>query len=158
MAANKQTINGDKKYRARLVAKGFSQKYGENYDEIFAPVVKQTTFRSLLAIASHNKMKVRHVDVKTAFLYGELNSEIYLKQPEGFVMPGKEDLVCKLNHSLYGLKQSARCWNLRINQILIDSGFRRGKVEPCLYVKSIADSITYILIYVDEAIERVDKE
>lgn len=148
----KQTVNGEKKYRARLVAKEFSQKYGENYDEIFAPVVKQTTFRSLLAIASYRKMKVRHIDVKTAFLYGELDSDIYLKQPEGFVVTGKEGLACKLKHSLYGLKQSARCWNLCINRILIDSGFRRGKAEPCLYVKGDADSITYILIYVDDII------
>lgn len=148
----KHKFNGEKEYRARLVAKGFSQKYGENYDEVFAPVVKQATFRSLLAIASYRNMKVRHVDVKTAFLYGDLDTDIYLKQPEGFIIPGKENYVCKLNRSLYGLKQSARCWNLRINKILIDSGFRRGKAEPCLYVKSDTNSITYVLIYVDDII------
>lgn len=148
----KETANGEKKYKTRFVAKGFSQKYGENYDEIFAPVVKQSTIRSLLAIASNQGMKVKHIDIKTAFLYGELDAEIYVDQPEGFALPGNEHLVCKLKRSLYGLKQSARCWNLRINKILIDSGFRRGKAEPCLYVKGDGDSIIYVLIYVDDII------
>lgn len=148
----KHLVNGEKRYKARLVARGFSQKYGESYDEVFAPVVKPATFRCLLAIASYDNMKVRHVDIKTAFLYGDIDAEIFMKQPKGYITPGKENFVCKLNHSLYGLKQSARCWNIRINKVLIDAGFRRGKTEPCLYVRGSEDSIVYVLIYVDDVV------
>lgn len=93
-------------------------------------------------------MRAFHIDVKTVFLYGELNFEIYMKQPEGFVMPGEECLVCKFVCP----EQSARCWNLRINEILINLRFRRGNVEPCLYTKGEGDSITFVLIYGDDII------
>lgn len=148
----KTTVDGSKRYKARLVAKGFSQKYGQDYDEIFAPVVKITTLRTLLAVASHKNMFVRHIDVKTAFLNGIIDTEIYIKQPEGFVEPGKENLVCKLNRSIYGLKQSARCWNQRINDIFIKFGFRRGIADNCLYIKENKGDFIYVLIYVDDII------
>ena len=92
------------KYKARLVAQGFSPKYGEDYDEVFAPVTKQTTLRTLLAIASMKKMFLKHFDVKTAYLYGNLEEELYMKQPVGYEKKGAEKLVCRLRRSIYGMK------------------------------------------------------
>lgn len=138
------------RYKARLVAKGFTQKFGEDYDEVFAPVVKPTVFRTLLTVASKRKMKVVHVDVKNAFLNGDLQNEIFMKQPEGFSVKGKEDHVYKLKRSLYGLKQSARCWNNKVNEVIQSLGFRRGNSDPCLYNKIEGGDETYILLYVDD--------
>lgn len=104
------------RYKARIVAQGFTQKYGVDYDEVFAPVAKQVTFRSLLTIASQRKMFVKHVDVKTAYLNGKLEETIYMRQPEGYVT-GSERKVCRLRRSLYGLKQSARVWNWTIDSV-----------------------------------------
>ena len=111
------------RYKARLVAKGYSQKYGEDYDATFAPVAKQTTFRTLLAVAAAKNMKVRHHDIKTAFLNGDVTEDLYMSQPEGYVAAGQEKLVCKLSKALYGLKQSARVWNSKMNATLLADGF-----------------------------------
>ena len=121
------------RYKARLVAKGYSQKFGEDYDATFAPVAKQSTFRTLMTVAAMRTMIVKHHDIKTAFLNGDIEEEIYMSQPEGYLKKGQEHLVCKLNKSLYGLKQSARAWNLKINQVLLNEGFTRSKADPCLY-------------------------
>ena len=99
------------KHKARLVAQGFSQKHGVDYDETFSPVVRFESIRTVIALAVKKGLKMHQMDVKTAFLYGELEEEVYMRQPEGFVVEGQEHLVCKLNKSLYGLKQSPRCWN-----------------------------------------------
>ncbi len=138
------------RYKARLVAKGFSQKYGEDYEVTFAPVAKQSTFRTLLAVAAARNLKVRHYDVKTAFLNGDIKEELYMCQPEGYVVPGKEHLVCKLNKSLYGLKQSAKAWNTKMNDVLLKQGFVRSEADQCLYVKFENNRYLYVLAYVDD--------
>ena len=92
------------KYKARLVAKGYSQVEGIDFGEIFSPVAKLTSIGFLLSIAAAFDLEVEQMDVKTAFLHGDLEEEIYMKQPEGFVVKGKKELVCKLKKSLYGLK------------------------------------------------------
>ena len=120
------------KFKARLVAQGFNQKYGTDYDEVFAPVAKITTLRTLLVVAGKTGMKVRHFDVKTAFLNGNLDEDVYMKQPEGFLVKEKEDLVCKLNKSIYGLKQSARVWNQKFDNTLVQNGFEKSEADPCL--------------------------
>ena len=94
------------KYKACLVAKGFKQEHGVDFDEIFSPVVKMTTLRMLLALAVNQDLELVQMDVKTAFLHGDLDEEIYMEQPEGYEVSGEEHLVCKLKKSLYGLKQS----------------------------------------------------
>lgn len=135
--------------KARLVAQGFSQKYGFDYDEVFAPVVRHETLRILLAVAGKRKLIVKHYDVKTAFLYGDLEETIYMKQPEGFE---NGNYVCKLKKGLYGLKQSARNWNKKISSILLNNEFTQSKNDPCLFSKCVNGKWTYILIYVDDLI------
>jgi len=98
-------------YKARLVAKGYAQRYGIDYDETFSPVVRFSSIRALLAFAVQNDILVHQMDVVTAFLNGNLEEEVYMEQPPGYVQPEKKTLVCKLERSLYGQKQSSRCWN-----------------------------------------------
>lgn len=138
-------------YKARLVARGFSQKYGEDYDETFAPVVKHETIRVLLALAAQRKLHVRHLDVKSAYLNGELNEELYMEQPRGFELPGYENKVLKLKKSIYGLKQSAHVWNKKASDAFYHLGFLQGNADHCLYSRKEKEGkITYILLYVDD--------
>lgn len=106
------------RYKARLVAQGFSQQKGLDYDEVFSPVIRFESVRNLIAVAVQRGLKLHQLDVTTAFLNGHLNEEVFMRQPEGFVVKGKEHLVCRLKHSLYGLKQSPRCWNHTLDAYL----------------------------------------
>ena len=139
------------RYKGRLVAKGYSQRYGIDYDETFAPVVKFSSIRAILVAALKKNMIIHQMDVQTAFHHGKLNEDIYMLQPEGFVEPRLEHLVCKLNKSLYGLKQSPRCWNSVLHEYLILLGFKRSDADPCVYVDN-SDSLMYIAVYVDDLI------
>ena len=126
-----------------------------DYQEIFSPVVRNTSIRSLLAVANICDWEVHQMDVKTAFLQGELNDEIYMKQPEGYVDKEKQDYVCKLRKSIYGLKQAARCWNTSIDTFLKSSGYRKSSSDPCIYIKSVKGEdgkINFIILalYVDD--------
>lgn len=144
----KRKANGDfDKYKARLVARGFSQEKGFDYNETYSPTAKLTTFRILLAIAVHHGYLVHQMDVKYAFLNGLLNEEIYLQQPDGFK---KSISVCKLNRSLYGLKQASRMWNERFNEFTVKLGFKRCLSDQCLYIKNEKGVVCYILLYVDD--------
>lgn len=139
------------RYKARLVAKGFSQVEGIDYTEIFSPVVKHTSIRILLAIVALNNLELEQLDVKTAFLHGNLEEQIYMQQPEGFVVEGKEDHVCLLKKSLYGLKQSPRQWYKKFNSFMIAQGFYRSKYDVCVYFKIDAkEIIIFLLLYVDD--------
>ncbi|UYV65648.1 hypothetical protein LAZ67_3004952 [Cordylochernes scorpioides] len=138
------------KRKARFVAMGHNQKPGVDYEESFAPVMKLDSLRTLIAIASQQNMKIEQYDVKTAYLNAELKDDVYLEQPEGFVQAGQENKVCKLNRSLYGLPQSGRCWNEKINQIFNDIGLRRLESEPCAYILQEEEKTLIIGIYVDD--------
>jgi hypothetical protein len=109
----------DIRYKARLVAKGYAQKEKIDYNEVFSPVVKHSSIRILLAMVAQLSLELAQLDVKTAFLYGDLKEEIYMSQPDGFKAAGKETWVCKLNKSLYRLKQSPRQWYKRFDKFMI---------------------------------------
>ncbi|KAG5673868.1 hypothetical protein PVAND_003879 [Polypedilum vanderplanki] len=134
-------------YKARLVAQGYSQKYGEDYDEVFAPVTRSSTFRLLLAVSGRRKYYVKQFDIKTAFLNGELKEEIYLKQPPGYEINNQ---VLRLKKSLYGLKQAARVWNQTIHQVLIQDGFIQSQADMCFYIKNLDNKSCYLIIHVDD--------
>lgn len=148
----KMTSDGSvDRYKARLVAQGFSQKFGKDYDETFCPVVRFESIRTVIALAVQNDMKLHQMDVTAAFLNGKLSEEIYMKQPEGFVEKGKKHLVCKLKKSIYGLKQSPRCWNFALDDTLKKLGFVQTSGDPCIYVNSKGEKFI-IAIYVDDII------
>ncbi|KAH9314961.1 hypothetical protein KI387_023588, partial [Taxus chinensis] len=138
------------KYKARFVAKGFSQQEGTNYEETVSPTVKMVTFQLPLSFATQFGLKVYQMDVKSAFLNGDLEEEVYMTQPEGFRARGSEHLVCRLIKSLYGLKQAPRAWYIKIDKHLRDSSFTRSHFDPNLYVKSNDDDIVILIVYVDD--------
>ena len=123
---------------------------GEDYEEIYAPTVKYTTIRTLLKIAALKDMHVHHVDVKTAYLHSELKDEIYMLQPDGYIEENKKGKVCKLNKSIYGLKQTAREWNNKISETLKSDGFQQGKADQCLFSRKNGNKLTYVIIYTDD--------
>ncbi|CAJ2663689.1 unnamed protein product [Trifolium pratense] len=139
------------KFKARLVAKGYSQQKGIDYDEIFSPVVRHTSIRAVLALVASRDMHLEQMDVKTAFLHGNLDEQIYMEQPEGFSDTGKGRLVCKLKRSLYGLKQSPRQWYKRFDSYMLQIGYKRCEYDCCVYVRSLDDgSFIFLLLYVDD--------
>ena len=121
------------KYKARLVAKGYSQKEGHDFFDTYSHVTMITTIRVLIALAAHYNLEIHQMDVKTAFLNGELDEEIYMDQPEGFVVPGQESKVCKLVRSLYGLKQAPKQWHQKFVNVLLSYGFSVCMSDKCLY-------------------------
>ncbi|KAK2372557.1 putative mitochondrial protein [Trifolium repens] len=139
------------KYKARLVAKGFLQRQGLDYDEVFSPVARHETIRLVIALACSRRWPLFHLDVKSAFLNGPLEEDVYVKQPPGFELKGKEDKVLKLHKALYGLKQAPRAWNKRIDNFLVMQGFRKCSVEYGVYVKKSDDKhMLIICLYVDD--------
>lgn len=138
------------KHKARLVAQGYNQRYGIDYVDVFAPVTRQETLRALLAVAGKERMILQHLDVKTAYLHGTIEEEIYMRQPPGYEAAGKEDMVCRLRKSIYGLKQSARCWNRALHATLLKLNFEQCESDPCLYVRREGGKTVYLLVYVDD--------
>lgn len=137
------------RFKARLVVKGFRQKEGVDYNEVFAPVSKYSTLRTLLAKVTAEDMELHQVDIKTAFLHGELEEEIYIEQPEGYA-EGPPCTACKLNKSLYGLKQAPRAWFNRLNKELEDYGFKASDADPSLFTLHNKKTNIYLLVYVDD--------
>ena len=139
------------RYKARLVVKGYSQKKGIDYDEIFSPVVKMSSIRVVLGLAASLDLEVEQMDVKTAFLHGDLEEEIYMEQPEGYVKKGKENLVCRLKKSLYGLKQAPRQWYMKFKSVMGEHGYAETDSDHCVFVKVFGDDdFIILLLYVDD--------
>lgn len=145
-----EEAGGKKRFKARLVARGFSQRVGVDYFETFSPVIRHSSLRMLIALAAKMGLNIDQMDVKTAFLNGDLNEVIYMKQPEGFEVEGKEDYVCLLQKSLYGLKQAPRAWNAKLHAELTRLKFKRSENEPCVYMRSQEEKTIIIAVYVDD--------
>ncbi|CAL1397307.1 unnamed protein product [Linum trigynum] len=138
-------------FKARLVVKGFSQRKCIDFDEIFSPVVKMTSIRTVLGIAASLNLEVEQMDVKTAFLHGDLEEEIYMEQPEGFKKEKKEDYVCRLRKSLYGLKQAPRQWYKKFESVMGEQGYMKTTSDHCIFVKKFSDGdFIILLLYVDD--------
>ena len=142
-----------RKKKARLVAKGYTQQPGVDFQETFAPVARLDTVRALIALAAQKSWLLYQLDVKSAFLNGELIEEVYVEQPQGFVAKGEEDKVYKLRKALYGLKQAPRAWYSQIDGYFLEKGFCKSKSEPTLYVKHQGESrILIVALYVDDLV------
>ncbi len=128
-------MNGEvEHYKAKLMARGFTQTYEVDYNETFAHVVKFTSICCILALAALEDMEIHQMDVKTTFLNGELEKEIYMEQHQGFVQQGGEHLVYKLHKSLHGLKQSPRAWNQKLDAFFKSIEFMKSEADPNVYV------------------------
>ena len=138
------------KFKARLVAKGFTQKQGIDYFDTYSPVARIATIRVLVALASIHKMVIHQMDVKTTFLNGDLEEEVYMQQPEGFIISGPEKKVCKLVKSLYGLKQAPKQWHQKFDQIVLANGFKINQSDKCVYSKFCGNDGVIICLYVDD--------
>ncbi|GJR71404.1 retrovirus-related pol polyprotein from transposon TNT 1-94 [Tanacetum coccineum] len=140
------------KNKARLVAKGYRQEEGLDFEESFAPVARLEAIRIFLANAASKNMTVYQMDVKTAFLNGELKEEVYVSQPEGFVDPDRPHHVYRLKKALYGLKQAPRAWYDTLSKFLLAQGFSKGVVDPTLFIRKTGKHTLHVQIYVDDII------
>ena len=138
------------KYKARLVIKGFRQKQDLDYFDTYSQVTRITSIRMLIAIASILNLEIHQMDVKTAFLNGELEEEIYMQQPEGFLSPGNENKVCKLGKSLYGLKQAPKQWHEKFDETTLSNGFKINKSDKCVYIRYTDIGYVIVCLYVDD--------
>ncbi|GKA58904.1 retrotransposon protein, putative, ty1-copia subclass [Tanacetum coccineum] len=139
-------------YKAGLVAKGYTQLYGVDYEETFSPVADIRAIMILISIAAFYIYEIWQIDVKTAFLNGYLDEDIYMVQPEGFIDPNQLRKVCKLQRFIYGLKQASRSWNKRFDEEIKMFGFDQNLDELCVYQKASRSNVTFLILYVDDII------
>ena len=146
----KDSLGNIERHKARLVAKGFTQREGIDYTETSSPVSKKDSFRIIMALVAHFDFDLHQMDVKTAFLNGNLEEEVYMKQPEGFSSSEGEHLVCKLKKSIYGLKQASRQWYLKFHEVITSFGFEENIMDQCIYQKVSGSKICFLVLYVDD--------
>ena len=144
--------------KACIVAQGYSQMKGVDYDEIFAPVARMESIGILLALACHLKFKFYQMDVKIAFLNGFLKEDVYVVQPKGFIEPHFSNHVLYFKKALYGLKQAPRAWYDRLTQYLVSHGFTRGKADQTLFIKREDGELIVAQVYVDDIIFKSTKD
>ncbi|GKF96426.1 putative ribonuclease H-like domain-containing protein [Tanacetum coccineum] len=138
--------------KARLVAQGYTQKEGNDYDEVFAPVARIEAIRLFLAYASFMGFIMYQMDVKSAFLYGTIKEEVYVCQPPGFEDSQFPDKVYKVEKDLYGLHQAPRAWYETLSTYLLENGYRRGTIDKTLFIKNDRGDILLVQLYVDDII------
>jgi hypothetical protein len=130
--------------------RGFSQKEGEYYDETFSHVSRYTSIRSIMSLVASMGWSLHHMDVNITFLNGEIEEEVYIKQPQGFEVHPRDTHVCRLRKSMYGLKQAPRAWYARIDSYLIRLGFSKSHADPNIYYKVVNNAPVILLLYVDD--------
>jgi hypothetical protein len=140
------------KHKARLVARGFVQQEGIDFDDAFAPVARMEFVRLLLALAAQEDWHVHHMDVKSAFLNGDLKEEVYVHQPPGFAIPSKEGKVLRLRKALYGLRQAPRAWNAKLDSTLKGMGFEQSPHEAAIYLQGSGGKALLVGVYVDDLV------
>jgi hypothetical protein len=138
------------RFKARLLVEGFTQGEGIGYTETFSPISSKDSFRIIIALVAHYDLELHQMDVKTAFLIGNLQENVYMVQPEGFAVEGKGDMGCKLKKSLYGLKQVSRQWYIQFDEVIRSFGFTEIKVDNRIYVKFKGKDFTILVLYVDD--------
>jgi len=146
------------KYKTRLVAKGYAQTYGIDCEETYNPIAKMITIRTIIVITIAKGWLLHQMDVKNVFLHGDLQEEVYMEQPPGYVDQTHPNLVYRLKKVLYSLKQAPRTWSDKIGQYLITSGFQTSNANFSLYVKKTDHGIVVIVIYVDDLIITRDSD
>ncbi|GKE28895.1 retrovirus-related pol polyprotein from transposon TNT 1-94, partial [Tanacetum coccineum] len=145
-------LGGILKNKARLVARGYRQEEGIDFEESFSPVARLEVIRIFLAFATHMNMVVYQIDVKTTFLNGNLREEVYVSQPDGFVDPDNPNHVYKLKKALYGLKQALRAWYDMLSSFLISLDFSKGSMDPTLFIRKEGKELLLVQVYVDDII------
>lgn len=133
--------------KSRLVANGYNQKEGIDFGETLSPVIKTCTIRLVLSITVMNQWSIKKLDVDNAFFNGQLDEDVYMQQPPGYVDKNFPNHVCKLHKSLYGLKQAPRAWFSKLNSYLIQLGFKGSISDSSLFIRKSSDSILYVLVY-----------
>jgi hypothetical protein len=139
-----------KKFKVRFVVRGFSWKEGVDYDKTFSPVVSYTSIRIVMSLVSLMGWKIHQMDVKTTFLHGIIEEDVYIEQPQGFEVNGKETHVCRIKRALYGLKQAPRAWYSRIDGYLLSMGLIKSEVDPNLYYIFVGISLFILVLNVDD--------
>ncbi|KAL0463025.1 UNVERIFIED_CONTAM: Retrovirus-related Pol polyprotein from transposon RE1 [Sesamum latifolium] len=137
-------------FKARFVAKGYNQRPGVYFEETYSPVAMAKPIWILLAIAACHDYEIWQMDVKMAFLNGYVEKEISVDQPEGFTIVGQEQKFCRLQISIYGLKQASQSWNTRFDEVIRGYDFIKNDHDPCIYKKINGSSVAYLVLYVDD--------
>lgn len=137
-------------FKGRLAAKGFTRWPGIDYNETFAPVARKESINTVLAIAAAEGLEAENVDVETAFLYGDVDEDIYMDQPDGFEDERSPTKKCVLQKALYEIKKAARQWNHKLNRHLEYKGFKSSTDDPCVFVRVSGEEYSIIVIYVDD--------
>ena len=140
------------KHKARLVVKGYAQRQGVDFDEVFAPVARMEKVRVLIALAAHSGWEVHHMDVKSAFLNGDLAEDVYVQQPEGFVNPDDPRAALKLTKAFYGLRQAPRAWYAKLDASLHGLGFARSPLGHAVYRRGEGSSLLLVGVYLDDLV------
>ena len=147
----KSEIDGSQRYKARLVVKGYAQIEGIDFTEIFSPVVNPSSIRIVLSLVACMDLELEQLDIKTAFLHGDLDEDIYMEQPEGYVDQQHATHVCKLKRSLYGLKQAPRQWYKKFDAFMKKMKYHRSDMDHCVYFSGdISRKFVILLLYVDD--------
>lgn len=140
------------KYKSRLVASGFNQQQGVDFEETYSPIIKSSTIRLILKIAVSKDWCLRQLDVNNAFLQETLNEDVYVRQPLGFIDANQPNHVCKLRKALYGLKHAPRAWYLELKGYLVHAGFKNSMSDTSLFILQQPCLLIYILVYVDDIV------